>query len=364
VRENLRRPLLFLITVGTGSLIILVDAKVEVIVAGTVLAGFLALVVTGTLDLAELKPSRLRSAFRERGEKKEEFKATDAKKPDPTAEKPSSAGINLPGMLGTFAASIRETIAHARAPEGEKENKIEKLDAMLDQAVDGAAPEPSMTPVPPKAGGGSVDPLASLADLDLDSLEGFDLDGDVSGSGTIFESDRISLLSGEDTDAISEILKAHQSDLDDLELTSGIGLSGGTGEPVLPVAADVPELPGGGGMPDMSALSEELSALDGLDVGEIEIEGEEEEVDEEEPVADEEALDGIEEETKENFDIVSFASGGTVDDDLITALKSDAKKKKFVEDVSLVRELQGERYHAKDLVVELEDILEAMKAQR
>ena len=370
MRENLRRPLLFLITVGTGSLIILVDASIEVIVAGTVLAGFLALVVTGTLDLTELKPSKLRSAFRERGEKKKEVKATDAKKPGPTAErpsptrKPSSAGINLPGMLGTLAASIRETIAHARAPEGEKKNKIDTLDAMLDQAVDGAAPGPSMTPVPPKAGGGPVDPLASLADLDLDSLEGFDLDGEVSGSRTIFESDQISLLSGEDTDAISEILKAHQSDLDDLELASGIDLSGKPGTTVLPVAADVPELPGGDGMPDMSALSEELSALDDLDVSEIEIEGEEEEADEEEPVADEEVLEGIEEETKENFDMVSFASGGTVDDDLITALKSDAKKKKFVEDVSLVRELQGERYRAKDLAVELEDILETMKAQR
>jgi hypothetical protein len=368
MRENLRRPLLFLITVGTGSLIILVDATTEVIVAGTVLAGFLALVVTGTLDLAELKPSRLRAALRERREKKEPSDAPGTKKPGPAAEKPtrkpSSTGINLPGMLGTLAASVRETIAHARAPEGEKENKIEKLDAMLDQAVDGAAPEPSMTPVPPKAGGGSVDPLASLADLDLDSLEGFDLDGEVSGSGTILESDRISLLSGEDTDAISEILKAHQSDLDDLELTSGIDLSGKTGTTVLPIAADVPELPGGDGMPDMSALSEELSALDGLDFGEIEIEGEEEEDDEEEPVADEEVLEGIEEETKENFDMVSFASGGTVDDDLITALKSDAKKKKFVEDVSLVRELQGERYRAKDLAVELEDILGTMKAQR
>ncbi|MDD3934221.1 MAG: hypothetical protein PHP55_10190, partial [Methanoculleus sp.] len=76
MRENLRRPLLFLITVGTGSLIILVDAPVEVIVAGTVLAGFLALIITGALDLADLKPSRLRRALRERP------KAPETKKPD------------------------------------------------------------------------------------------------------------------------------------------------------------------------------------------------------------------------------------------------------------------------------------------
>jgi hypothetical protein len=369
VRENLRRPLLFLITVGTGSLIIVVDATIEVIVAGTVLAGFLALVVTGALDLAELKPSRLRSALRDRETKKEKPGVT-TKKPSPTRN-PSSAGINLPGMLGTLAASVRETIAHARAPEGERQNRTEKIDAMLDQAVDGAAPEQSITPVPPKAGRGVVaDPLASLADLDLDSLEGLDLDGEASGPGKTFESDQFSLLSGEDADAISAILKTHQSDLDDLELASGIDLPGSSSEPAtnLPsITADVPELPGGDGMPDMSVLSEELSALDDLDLDEIEVEGEEEEeeeVDTGDPIPGEEILEELEEETKEGFDMVSFASGGTVDDDLITELKSDAKKKKFVEDISLVRELKGERYHAKDLVVELEDVLATMKAQR
>ncbi|WP_243669076.1 hypothetical protein [Methanoculleus chikugoensis] len=39
--------------------------------------------------------------------------------------------------------------------------------------------------------------------------------------------------------------------------------------------------------------------------------------------------------------MVSFASGGAVEDDLITALKADAKKKEYVEDISLVRELKG-----------------------
>ncbi len=377
MRDNLRRPLLFLITVGTGSLIILVDAPLEVIVAGTVLAGFLALVVTGALDVAELKPSRLRSALAERKEKKKQA-ASETKKPEKAAEKPSLvrkrpfAGIDLSGMLGTFAASIRETIAHARAPEGEKKNQFAELDAMLDQAVEGTVPEPSITPVPPKAGRGAADPLASLADLDLDALEGIDLDGEGSGPGTRFESEQISLLSGEDADAISEILKIHQSDLDDLERTSDMDLAGDTGEPgavLPPIAAEIPELPGGDDMPDMGALSEELSALDDLDLDEIKdeitIEGEEEEeVDEEEPARDEGILEELEEETKEDFDMVSFASGGAVDDDLITELKSDTKKKKFVEDISLVRDLKGEKYQAKDLVVELEDVLAAMKAQR
>ena len=388
MRENLRRPLLFLITIGTGSLIIVIDAPVEIVVAGTVLAGFLALVVTGALDLAELKPSRLRSALRELREKKarppaapgSEKPGARADKPDVPADKPSPArkrsftGIDLAhlsGMLGTFVASVRETITHARAPEGERKGRIEEIDAMLNQAVDGAAPAPAITPAPPKTGGSAVDPLASLADLDLDALDDLDLNGDGSSPGMMFESDGASLLSAEDADAISEILKAHQDDLDDFELASGIDLPGSIDEPAAvlpPMAADAPELPGDGVMPDMSALGAELSALDDLnpDEIEIEIEGEEEaeEVDAEEPAPVEEVLAELGEEPEEEFDMVSFASGGTVDDDLITALKSDAKKKKFVEDVSLVRELKGEKYLAKDLATELEDVLAAMRTQR
>lgn len=331
MRESLRRPFLFLITVGAGSLIVLVDAPVEVILAGTVLAGFFALVVTGALDLAELRPSRLQRALRERS------KAAEAKKPDVPAKKPPFIRRLAPtGMLGTLAASVRETIAHVRAPKGEKKERIEKIDAMLDEAVDGAE-----------------DPLASLADLDLDSLADLDQNGGPPGPGTAIEPDRIS------ADAVSEILKAHRSDLDGIDITSGIDLAG---EPAATLPVMAAGAPGGDGIPDMSALSEELSLLDNLDLGEIEIEGEEEEVRAEDPgteTPDEEA-----EEPEEEFDMVSFASGGTVDDDLITALKSDAKKKKFVEDISLVRDLKGEKFDAKSLAAELEEILAAMRSQR
>ncbi|KLK87186.1 hypothetical protein SZ63_11305 [Methanoculleus sediminis] len=377
LRENIRRPLLFLITVGTGSLIIVLDATAEVVIAGTVLAGFLALVVTGALDLAELKPSRLRTALRERGKKVQpdapvEKPGAPAESPVSTPRRPFS-GIDLSsisGMLGTFKASALEAIAHARAPEREKKSSIEQIDAMLDQTVEGTVPDPAITPAPPKAGGNTADPLASLADLDIDSLEGLDIDGESSGPGTMFEPDQISLLSVEDADAISDILKSHQSELEDLDISPGIDLAGNAGESdaaLPPVAADVPELPGDDGVPDMNALSDELSTLDELDLDEIEIEGEEEEEDEadaDEPVPEEDILGEIEEETKEDFDMVSFASGGAVEDDLITALKADAKKKKFVEDISLIRELKGETFHAKDLATELEDVLTAMKSQR
>ena len=126
VKESLRRPLLFLITVSTGSVFVIFDATTEIIIAGTVLAGFLALVVTGALGHAELPPSSLRGAMRERAEEKEQSDAPATAEPDAPAEDPSptssrpSSGSALRGMLRTFKASITEAIAHARAPEGEK----------------------------------------------------------------------------------------------------------------------------------------------------------------------------------------------------------------------------------------------------
>lgn len=352
MKENVRRPLLFLITVGTGSLIIVIDASVEVIVAGTVLAGFCALLVTGALDPADLKPSRLRAALRERPKKEKKEKPDTAAPKPPLIQRLASTEINLASMLGTLTASIREAITHARAPEGEKKKAIEEIDGMLDQAVDGSAPDQAASPTPPKAAGGAVDPLAALADLDLDSLDNLDLD-EATGPETAFESDQISLLSEEEASTVSDILKAHQSELEDLDLDLDLPGDSGT-------AADL------SGLPDMSALSAELSALDDLDLDEIEIEGEEvddEEIDADEPDPEEEVPDEPIEQPEEEFDMVSFASGGMVDDDLIAALKSDVKKKKFVEDISLVRELRGEKYSARELAGELEEILATLKSK-
>jgi len=352
VRESLRRPLLFLITVGTGSLIILFDATPEVVVAVTVLAGFLALLVTGALNLAELKPSNLRATFLGWRKKKEKPGAPIAAEERPA---PAKKG-RFSGMLGTFTASIRETIAHARASDSEKKERVGEIDTMLDQAVEGAAPSP--IPATPKPGGSVTDPLASLADLDIDSLADLDINGEGPDLGGSFSPEDVSLLSAEDMDAVSEILKSHQTEVD--------VAAGGAGDGVLPpIKAEVPDIPGDEGIPDLGILRDELSTLDELNPEEIEIEVEgEEEEEEEEPAQEEETIKEEEEEKKEDFDIVSFASGGTVEDSLITTLKADRRRKKFVADISLLRDLRGEKIPAKDLVAELEEILAALRSQR
>lgn len=366
MREKIRRLLLFLITAGVGSLIIAVDASIDVIIAGTVLAGFLALIVTGAVKVADLRPSQLRNALREQRQKAK--KAVEEKAEEKAAEEAdslspksslikrfASTDIDLSGMLGTLATSVKETVAHIRAPKSEKKRAIDEIDTILDQAVDDSHPDRSTgsTEASHKGAEDSVDPLAALAELDVDSLGDLDVD-----EGTqpemAFESDQISLISEGGADTVSEILKAQHSESGDLgDMT----------------AVDLSELS------DMGALGVDTSILDNLDLDEVEIEVEEiddeeigvEEVSSEETstgktdttkISAEEVNIGLSEQPEEDFDMVAFASGGVVDDDLIAELKSDVKKKKkYVENISLVRELRGEKYDGRELATELEEVL-------
>ncbi len=112
-------------------------------------------------------------------------------------------------------------------------------------------------------------------------------------------------------------------------------------------------------------LGGELGDLDEIDLDEIEIEDESGSgsgglaalIPEPEETEEEEA----EEEEPENFDMVSFASGGLADDDLLAELKSDVKKRKVVEDVSLLRDLKGMKFSGKELAGEMEELLRAMR---
>jgi hypothetical protein len=383
--------MLFLVTVATGSVLIVLNAPVVVIAAGTLLAGSVALFGTGALKVVDLKPSRLLS----RGKKEPaSVKPAKVKKEKPEGKVSSPSIIQklaateidtsrLRGMLGTFLASIRDAITHFHASDDEKRNSIKKIDALLDQAVDGVVPDQPLSPTPPKAAGGAADPFASLAELDDDSLSEFDIDGEGAETKKAFMPEEISLLSEEDANAVSEILKAHQSAIDDLDLSADLAFSGDDGfSPAMgdaaatlpPLSVETPDVPVGDGalegleeMPDVGELSTELSALDDLDLDEIEIydeadDGDEAALPDSHPEAgvSGQSMEESKESDDEDFDMVSFAAGGGVDDDLIAELKSEAKKKTFVEDTSLLRELKGSKYDAHELAQELEDILSRM----
>lgn len=320
----------------------MIDASIEVIIAGTVLAGFCALLITGAVKVADLRPSVLLTAFRKGSDGGEKEKADAEEREAPPTLEPTSHGLDVSGMFGTLASSIRDAITHIRTPDAEKKREIEQIDTMLNQTVGASAPSKGVE--------SSIDPFSALEDLDFDSLEDLDLDSETAPKQE-FGPDAFSPPPGIETSAVSDILDAHQSELVEIDIDQPEDSE---------ISASLL------GPSDIGSLGADLSELNTLDLDGIEIEvegeGEDIEIDLDEPVLDEDHPDDlIEQPEEEGFDMVSFATGGMVDDDLIAALKTDFKKKAFVEDTSLVRELKGKKYDARDLARELEDVLAMLK---
>jgi hypothetical protein len=368
--------------------LVFIDIPPAYVIGGTVVAGVCVLIGTGALPLADLHPSQIRAALKGlRGRRRPS--------PPKNAPKSSRFSLKLPDfgqartVIATFSASIRQTVAKGRAPEHVKKAELSKIDAMLDQTLSDPL-ESEMEPGSRGSGGSTGDPLSALEELDTESLDDLDLDGEVSRIASKFTGEQqTSMLSEEEEMAVADILKAHRDDLDDLDLPAGLDF-GDDAAGEVPVAA-IPA--GNGAKPGLQALSEtlpedvmgsldagadagllsdDLSALDDLDLDEIEIDdGPGEESDSggshdlfaapEEP---ESAEDEEEEEPEESFDMVSFASGGLADDDLMAELKADVKKRKVVEDISLVRDLKGIKYSAQELADEMEDLLRMMKPKQ
>ncbi len=388
MREKLRRPILFLVTVTAGSVLVFIDIPPVYVIGGTIVAGVFVLIGTGALPLADLHPSQIRAALKGlRGRRRPS--------PPKAAPKPSRFSLKLPDfgqaktMLATFSASIRQTVAKGRAPEHVRKAELGKIDDMLDQTLSDPL-ERGVEQGSRSSGGGAGGPLSALEELDTESLDDLDLDGEVSRIASKFTGEQqVSTLSKEDEMAVADILKAHQDELDDIDLPADLDFGDDAagevpaaavppGKEVKPGLRALPEtlpenvMDGLDSGADVALLGDDLSALDDLDLDDVEIEDEPGEVSgsggspglfaaPEEP---ESAEEEEEEEQEESFDMVSFASGGLADDDLMAELKADVKKRKVVEDLSLVRDLKGMKYAAQELADEMEDLLRAMKPKQ
>ncbi|MDN7023386.1 hypothetical protein FGU65_00470 [Methanoculleus sp. FWC-SCC1] len=379
MQEKLRRPILFLVTVTAGSALIFIDIPPVYVIGGTVVVGVCVLIGTGALPLAEIRPSQIRASLKAWMDRRR-------RSPRKAARKPSRFSAKLPtlpdvrSMLAAFFASVRSTVAKGRAPEHVKKAEMSKIDAMLDQTLADSVPEEGGSGSR-GSGGAAGDPLSALDDLDTESFDDLDVDGEVSRIASKFATEEVSALSEEEELAVADILKAHQDDLDDLDLPAGLDLgdeaAGGEGpgaavRPTLqaPPAETLPEDIMGGLDAGADLLSDDLSALDDLDLDAIEIEGDGDEASgSSAPFAAPEDLEEAEEEEdeeepEEELDMVTFASGGLADDDLMAELKADTKKRKVVEDVSLLRNLKGTKYSAQELADEMEELLRAMKPKQ
>jgi len=347
MRENIRRPILFLATVIAGSMLIVFEVPPLLLILGTVFAGVLVLIGTGALPLHELKPSLWIGAIRTRlsgPRRSSSIFARFSKKKEKKSSKPHP--------LRTFAASIRESISMARAPEHEKKAKLDQIDQMLASTIEGNPPDKKMPDMPAPASGGAADSLMSLADLDDESFNSIEIEGEFSRIAPKFDNEEMSMLSAEEANAVSDILKAHQDELED---TPG-GKS----------PASLSGMPTGDIDLSGADLKADLSELDELNLDEIDID---EEIEggalpaEAADISADIKTDLEKEEPEEEPDMVSFASGGFADDGLMADLRSDVKKKKVEQDVSLLRDLKGKKFKATDLGDELAEIIRSMPSK-
>jgi hypothetical protein len=423
MKDSVRRILLFAVILIAGLILVLFDLPAIFLVLFVIALAVLVLLINGSIKLPKLKVPKI-SFSSKKSEKKtvKEQKPPAATKPakEKTGKKPESGtitakdkktGKKTPGRFSTIREAfssmgqaisvIAGDIGKTRKPTTAKQRDKKKLDQMLDQSVQGRAPDirslkeanPEIVP----SGKQSVsDPFSTLVkeqmntelldsvgpddDMgDLSSLNDLDLGADMSGAfGDDISNLDISLDADEgitidddsDTDEVASILAANMGDLDpgdegetdpssgemgfggleDLDINS-IDLDQELGDPDNPDIKESRAQPSPDKSPPVSAQKPASSAASPF-VGS--------------PFASAPSskMDAPEKPKDMADSMMAFSSGKGMDDDLMASLKSDASSVKKDTNAPLLRDLKDVKVPAADLEKELEGILSMTKVKK
>ena len=269
MKDTVRRILLFVVILIAGLVLILFDLPAVLLVLVVIVLAFVALLINGSIKLPKLRVPNIAFSFK-KGPKKQDKeqkspvvqkaapeKSGKKQEPPPkkTTKKTSSKTTgSLSTIRGAFSSMgqalsvIAGDIGKARKPSSAKQRDKQKLDQMLDQSVQGRAPDirslkeanPEIVP----SGKQTVsDPFSTLVkeqmntellesegageDLgDLASLNDFDLGADMSGAFSddisnldisLDAEEGIAIDDDSDTDEVASILAANMGDLDPAE---------------------------------------------------------------------------------------------------------------------------------------------------
>jgi hypothetical protein len=413
MKESLRKPLLFVVIVVIGSVFVLFDIPLLVLLPLLIIVGFGTLLALGSVTVPEIRSAVSglgKSGILKRLNDMKFFEkapggtpAAAAKPSPPPApgkkEEPRKKGSEeKPGVrahLSTLFSSFR-SLGTILRQKGKQEKKVEDIDKLLDRTVSErvSAPPPSAAaPAMPAATGGAGkgndpgmdDPFMSLSgdEFDVGLLEG---------------------LGGDDSPAAPPAPPAvpamEGGDLPDLP-DSGPDLP----EPELDVdsaASDIlrqaGESPGEGpdefsGLDAVSLSDEDFGDLENISLDDVSLDADlgegpdaaaaPEPAPESSaspapaaaPVSDSNAVktawipsdapkDAGEagDEVSTQADMAAFASGPGGDEDLLSSLAADVKHVKKEQDLSLLRELKDFRAPATEIEKELSGMYERMSA--
>ena len=421
MKDSLRRPILFAVIVITGSVLILFDIPLIIMIPVVLVVGFVILIILGAITIAEiknslksLKPSNLKKIgiIKKLDEMKFFEKPTPAQKgkilpvkvevkqpekpevKQPVKSPAAKGGIGL--HLTAFVSSLKSlgTILKARSKSGKKVEEINKqLDKTVVEKVERSSALASAgnvggnaVPLPSRGAGTTAtgttpdqDPFLSLSDDEfdaglLDSLN--DLDSPTSAPG------------------ITERTPAPLPDTSSLEINDpeiplpSLDIDGEAGDILRDNAQGLEEF---SGLDGSDAIDDDFGDLDSLSLDDVDIDEDAEEKPlssstlpaEPAPISDgaqpASAKEGVktawvksdapknagqsEDQISTQSDMAAFSGGNTGGDaDLLSSLAADVKHVTKEKDLSLLRELKDFKAPAKEIENELDDMYARMNA--
>jgi hypothetical protein len=407
MKESLRKPLLFLIIVVVGSVLVLFDIPLLILVPLLLIVGFATLLALGSITISEIREGiaglgKTGILKRLNDIKFFEKKTADTKKvtppppgkKDPKKEikKDSDAKPGLKAHISTFFSSIGSlgSILRQKSRQGKK---VEEINKLLDKTVSEkvTTPPPASTASASMAGGGGTrsgktsdmdDPFMSLSGDEFDEglLEGLGEDDDMMGAPA----------------APGEEPAFNPADFPDLEDAGpdlpppALDTSSAAGDILKAAGEDA-----GGGPEEFSGLDEsdlsdaDFGDLDNLSLDELGPDSDLGDTPDAAPAAPSAGTDTAapataragdsnavktawipsdapkdageaEDEVGTQADMAAFASGSSGDEDMLSSLASDVKHVKKEENLSLLRELKDFRAPATEIESELSGVFQRM----
>lgn len=338
---------MMLIIMITGTVLIMLNLPLIIVILGTLLGGGLGLLITGSISLKQ-------------------------KKEKPPKEKKEKKEKENKALFSGFRGAIKRD--KEGLTSGSKEEEIKKIDDMLADAIEGEGAAEITEPVDgiatatPAEVDEFVKPMETEEENEeedfLLTLSEEDFGDDIFDEIKVGEDDELPELEEEGLDkqlliggaeSVDDILAAHASELEEGDEEELPDITGeGEGEPVS----------------SLDALNLDEEALLAASLDELDLEEDEEPVEEyeaeeefEEVPEEDEPAEEMEEDVSGDLEMISFASG-VEDDDMISELKSQKKKKKQEVDLSLVRELRDVKIEVAELEEEMGEVLEFLNKEK
>jgi len=410
MKESLRRPVLFAVMVITGSVLILFNFPLTILIPILLVVGFISLLMVGAVTkaeikaaLASLKPANLKKIgiikkldgmkFFEKSKTgpKDKVQPAKAAVTQPAKGSDKKHGIGL--HLASFISSVK-SLGSVLKERNKRGKKIEDINKQLDRAVTEKVERPSA--------------LASAGNNAGTSVPSYAQGPGTTSQGTSTEQDPFLSLSEDEFDA------GLLNSLDDMESPgSTLGMTDGSlsalpdtsspdiNEPDIPLPSLDMDGEAGNILRDNAMGLEEFSGLDGgdsidndfgdldnLSLEDVDLDDDEKspqvplapaapapvtDVTPPEPGKDEIKTEwiksdapknaGFEDQISTESDMASFSGGtGGSDADMLSSLASDVKHVKVEKNLSLLRELHEFKAPATDIEGELSEVYSRMSA--